>query len=289
MKNLRKFIFIGLMACAASVRGAAPGSVRWTDEAADTLRIQQLLDSHASLKEQPPGQRVGAIAREFIDTPYVGGTLEGGDEEQLTVSTAGVDCTTLMEMAAALARTIGEGRTSWHDFTYNLEQIRYRRGTADGFASRLHYISDWIIDNSQRGLVREVTADMPGANYEVKTIDFMGRHRDLYPAMKDDKEFERVRSTEIGYRSHRYPIVKSGRVGKALLAELKEGDIVAFASKKDGLDVAHIGIITMVDGEPRLLHASSKAGKVVIESRNLPEYLRRNQQFTGIRVIRLCD
>lgn len=293
-KLMRTNIHIKLMAAAAilafgqAAHAAAPGEVRWHNEATDTLRIQQLLNSAAAIESATTQGRVGAIAREFIGTPYVAGTLEG-EPEMLTVDVDGLDCTTFMETVAALAKTAGERRRSWHDFVHNLESLRYRRGRADGYASRLHYISDWAIDNAQRGNLREVTADLPGASWQVKTLDFMTRHRDSYPALANDGEFERLKSMEIGYRSHRFPMVKSTRIGKATLEALRDGDIVALTAKADGLDVCHVGFIALVDGVPHLLHASSTAGKVIIDSKPLTEYLRRSKSATGIRVFRLKD
>ena len=267
---------------------AAPGEARWHNEATDTLKIAELIGKGAAVESRGAQGRVAVIAEALTGTPYVAGTLEG-EPEMVTINMDQMDCTTFVETVMALARTADERRQSWHDFVYNLEKLRYRRGEANGYASRLHYISDWVIDNSQRGLIEEVTSGLPGASYEVKTLDFMSGHRDLYPALRDDAEFERIKNVEIGYRSHRYPIVKSTRIGKATLAALRDGDIIAITSKTAGLDVSHMGLIKIVDGVPHLMHASSKAGKVIVDPKPLTEYLRRNTGASGIRVFRLKD
>ena len=51
-----------------------------------------------------------------------------GDEELLRINLDGMDCTTFVENMMALALTAGENRTSWRDFTFNLERLRYRGG-----------------------------------------------------------------------------------------------------------------------------------------------------------------
>lgn len=272
----------------AAAWGAAGAETRWHDEAADTLKLRQVLDLIEASGADTPGRRIAVAAAAFEGTPYAAGTLEG-EPEALTINTGQLDCTTFVETVMALARTAGEKRRSWHDVAYNLRLLRYRGGRVNGYASRLHYVSDWIIDNSQRGLLREVTADFPGADHQVKTLDFMSRHRDLYPALADDAEFERLKNAEIGYRVHRFPYIKTSRLTKQALARLREGDIVAMTTKTDGLDVSHMGIITIVDGEPRLVHASSAGGRVMVDSRPLAEYLRRSPKVTGIRVIRLLE
>ena len=71
---------------------------------------------------------------------------------------------------------------------------------------------------------------------------------------------------------------------------LKDGDIVALATKTQGLDVTHLGFIVKDDkGIPYLLHASSAQGKVVIDKEPLIERLRRDRSIQGIRVVRLSE
>ncbi len=236
-----------------------------------------------------PQKRVAFIARQFIDTPYVGGTLDG-QPEMLTVNLDQMDCTTMVETVMALAYTVGERRQSWHDFLFNLERIRYRNGEMTDYGSRLHYISDWVVDNVHRGNFTEATDQFQACNYAVKTIDFMSRNAEKYPQLADSVQLERIKNTEIGYRSHRFPYIKKERVGsKQVTAGLHEGDIIALTTKIAGLDVSHMGIIIMENGTPHLLHASSSAGKVIIDKRPLAEQLRRNINLTGIRVFRMTE
>lgn len=284
--NARTILFTAITSAWLHAGGVAPGEIRWNNEATDTLNIQRLL--HAAATGTDANSRISATAHEFTGTPYVAASLEGYPE-MLTINTEGVDCTTFMDLVLAVAKTAGESRQSWHDVAHNLENMRYRKGAVDGYASRLHYISEWVIDNTQRGNIREITADLPGASHEIKTLDFISSHRDNYPALADQNEFDRLKNMEIGYRSHRFPLVKSTRIGKATLAALREGDIVALTTKLPGLDVSHVGFVTMVDGVPHLLHASSAAGSVVVDSRPLTEYLRRAKNVTGIRVFRLRE
>lgn len=279
MKSILLSITATLL-CATSAVAAGP--VRWHNESADTIRVQKILTATASAAAD---SIVINIARCFEGTPYMASTLEFSPE-MTTVNLDGLDCTTYVETVMALAVTAGEQRLSWHDFVYNLEKMRYRRGTPDGYSSRLHYFSDWIMENTQRGIVREVTDRLPGAEFKVKTLDFMTRNRDRYPALADDTEFQRMKSAESAYRSHRYPMIASSRVSKATLGALRPGDIVAFVSKTDGLDISHIGFIDIRGGKVRLLHASSRGGKIMLDPLPLSDYLRRNRSIAGIRIIR---
>lgn len=260
--------------------------ISWHNEATDTVDINRLLKKAVMISD--PQQRVASLAKDFIDLPYVAGTLEAEDE-RLTVNLDEVDCTTLIDNVVTLAVTAGEHRTSWRDFVYNLERLRYRGGEMKGYPSRLHYISDWIVDNTHRGNFEEVTNRCDLATYEIKTIDFMSANRKLYPALADSATFAKIKEAEIGYRSHRFPIIKTSRVTKAAKTFLRTGDIIALCTGKKGLDVSHMGILFINDKNiPYLLHASSKAGKVILDTTPLDRYLTTNR-LTGIRVIRLKE
>lgn len=278
--------YLSVIALIATLTTAAQ-HINWHNEAADTVSINKSLKRAVMISD--PEKRVASIAREFIGRPYVAGTLENGPEEKLTINFDEVDCTTLVDYVTALAVTAGEHRTSWRDFTYNLERLRYRGGKMKDYASRLHYISDWIVDNTHRGNLEEVTGRCNLATYEIKTIDFMSANRKLYPALSDSATFAKIKETEIGYRSHRFPIIKTSRVAKAAKTFLHTGDIIAICSGKKGLDVSHMGILFIDEKNvPYLLHASSKAGKVILDATPLDQYLTRNRH-TGIRVIRLKE
>lgn len=279
---LALFSFYAICANAITVE-----QVRFHNEESDTTTITNILDVASKQNFDNPNSCISYIAHLFLDKPYVANTLEG-NVEMLTINIDEVDCTTFVENVIALAYTIREGRNSWRDFIYNIEKIRYRNGQLDGYGSRLHYISDWIINNSHRGNIKEVTNIFPHHSYQIKSIDFMSRNREKYAALKDSTEFERIKNTEIGYRNHRFPYIKKENLRKKeVQAAFKEGDIVALTTNIDGLDVSHLGIITIINNIPHLLHASSAEGKVTIENKPLHETLAKSRRNTGIRVIRL--
>ena len=209
MRRIITLLYIAVVSAAltGNISASFPGEVRWHNETADTTKINRILIDASNLADKTPNELMAYIGMRFEGTPYVAGTLEG-DPEMLTVNLDEMDCTTFVETVSAMVLTIKERRNSWQDFLYNLEQLRYRQGRINGYASRLHYISDWIVDNTHRGNLRDITDRLPGAKYQVKTIDYMSRHRDSYPAMKDDATFEGIKNSEVGYRSHRYPYIR---------------------------------------------------------------------------------
>lgn len=283
MLKIKYLLFSAL--CCLSVATAAQSPVRFHNEAADTARITGLLNMAVGIKDS--GERIAVIGQQFVDVPYVAHTLEG-ESEQLTVNLDELDCTTFVETVMALAYTAGEGRTSWRDFVYNLQRLRYRGGNVDGYASRLHYICDWVIDNVHRGNFRDVTGTFPAYSYVVRTINFMSENRDKYPALADSAQYARIKSVELGYNNHRFPYVKSSALGeKATRNAFHNGDVVALVSKMKNLDVTHMGIIIMQEGVPYLLHASQSGGRVELSRLPLAEFMKKNTGLMGVRVFRL--
>ena len=114
---MKHFLTGVLLSMALASNSANPHDIRFHNEATDTTKINTiLLDATKATEGMSPEARVAYIGKEFLGTPYVSGTLEGGDTETLTINLDEMDCTTYVETVMALAYTIGEGRTSWRDF-----------------------------------------------------------------------------------------------------------------------------------------------------------------------------
>lgn len=260
------------------------GEAFFNDEHKDTRKIQSIIKKVKGIKDI--NERIIAIAQEFIGTPYVGNTLNIPDNEQLYVNTGALDCTTFVETVISLAKACEYDNPDIDDYLRNLQSIRYHDGKIDGYPSRLHYISEWSIDNGRRGNFSEITAQCPLAVDKVKTVDFMTRNRHLYPALADDTVFEAIKRNEKPLKDLHYSIIPTSQVDKVAKDFLKSGDIVAIETTKTGLDVSHVGVINIKKGVPYLIHASSKYKKVINDTMPLKEYLRK-QGSPGIRVFRL--
>jgi hypothetical protein len=279
-----------LLLCAISLISYAvlPYQMRFHCEN-DTIKINSLLKDGASIQDKNPNSLISFYATKLTGTPYVAHTLEG-DQEMLTINIDELDCTTFIESLIALTKTTLSDRNSWRDYAMNLENIRYRNGEMKDYASRLHYISDWIMDNTNRGNIREITSSIARSSYEIKTIDFMTKHRESYPSLKNDEIYDKIKNTEIGYRSHRIPMIKKTNLQfKNVKEALRNGDIIAITTKIEGLDVTHMGIVFFKGNNPYLLHASSTGGKVMVDSSDLAEMLRHSKNASGIRVIRVTN
>lgn len=259
--------------------------------------VQQQADSIAvvALLQQATVQQRASLplffARKLTGKPYVAHTLEGLPTEQLVVNLRQFDCTTLVENVAALTLCARKGQTSFAAFYTMLQALRYRNGQIDGYASRLHYFTDWIISNEAAGRVEEIQRDKaPFTAVQHIRVDYMSQHPQLYKALQDHPEdigAIAVQEQQLTGRSFRY--IPSGQTSntEALRKIVNDGDIIAFVTKKKGLDITHTGLaIWQADGL-HLIHASSVRKKVVLEPVTLSQYLKKHPSFLGIRIIRI--
>ncbi len=230
------------------------------------------------------GDSLGIIGKTFIDIPYVAKTLEVGQTESLVINLHGLDCTTFVENVLAFGKLVREGKGGIADFLDNLEEIRYEDGKLDGYASRLHYFSYWMANNEKKGLIKDITREMMGSELRTKEINFMGTHRDLYPFLRDDKNFDHIRKTESALYQQPLCLLPQDRIA-ANEHLIKTGDIIALTTSIKGLDVTHTGIASREsDGRIHLLHASTSSMKVEVTKLPLVDYLRLIKSNTGIMV-----
>ena len=286
----RNKILIGIALLCAMVANSASMQQMRFHCANDTVKINKLLMSGCQSGLKSSGQLVAFYAKQLLGTPYVAHTLEG-EKEMLTINIDELDCTTFVETLYALTRATLENRQSWRDYAAHLESLRYRSGVMGDYSSRLHYISEWIIDNYSRGNLVEVTGDLPHSQHQIKTINFMSKHFDSYQSLKNDEDMTAlIRKVEEKLVNHRTPILKKSWLGnKDVIAALQEGDFVGLVTNIEGLDISHLGIIVKdEDGAPHLLDASMSGGKVMLEPKPLKQHLSGPKSTTtAIRVFRL--
>ena len=290
-KSLLLFIVL-LMACGSKqttqqvAQAATTTQMRFHCDS-DTTVINGLLAKGNESGIADANALIEFYARQLLGTPYVAHTLEA-DEEVLTINIHELDCLTFIESLYALTRATLNHRYSWRDYAANIENVRYRGGTMGDYSSRIHYISEWIIDNHLRGNLVEVTPDLPHADYMVKNIDYMSKNPSQYRQLKNNTAMvEKIRRYEL--RQHRFPYLKRSWLNdKDVKAALRSGDFISLVTKADGLDVSHNGIIIVDDkGDPYLLDASMSGGKVMLESKTLFKFLERSKNNIGVRVFRM--
>jgi hypothetical protein len=251
------------------------------------LSVQKVFGQKMELPDSRDiGTQVLRMSESFLGTPYVAGTLEGNPVEKLVCKFDGLDCTTLVESAVSLAVAKTENPT-YEGFKNELTKLRYREGNIDGYASRLHYVLDWMYENEKRGRLENITSKVGGVPFK-KEINFMTNHSNLYPALAESAVWEKVREQENQINSREYSYIPKTGIQKAE-PMLHNGDIVAFTSSVEGLDVNHMGIISRIGSRAYLIHASLTGKKVIMSSVPLAEYVASVPKHTGMIVARLND
>ena len=244
-----------------------------------------------ALRQAPNGAGTLHFARLFMGRPYIAHTLEVNDDEQLVVNTRELDCTTLVENVVALTLCHEQNRSSYTDFCEVLQQIRYRGGIINGYPSRLHYFTDWIRDNSKKGIVSEIQMNKaPCTSVQTVRVNYMSQHPQSYKALKARPKYVPVvaeQEKELTGRQFRYIPKSEIRNTQLLRSVIHDGDILAITKSKAGLDIAHLGFAVWRKDGLHLLNASQIHHKVVEESMTFRKYLSKHPAHTGVRVIRL--
>ena len=235
----------------------------------------------SGLKKDRPEETVSAkslgelavdIGHLFLNVPYQADTLETPGREKLIVKLSGFDCTTFVETMMALAGCAAAGKMNRTQLQKRLKILRYRSGRIAGYSSRLHYFTDWLIDNEKKQILKDVSHILGGKPLR-KKIDFMTTHRDLYAALQNDAVLDKMRQVERTLSRKTFYVIDREAIGK-IGKRIEQGDIIAFATNSEGLDVAHIGFAVRQKKSLRLLHASSKEGAVVISKKTMGAYLK---------------
>ena len=232
----------------------------------------------------PIGDVVGAVALNLIGKPYVGGVLDAGDSEKCIVNLDKLDCVTLFEQSLDMARLIKLKKLTEESLINEVTLTRYRNGIITDYSSRLHYTADWIYDNVQKGIVKDITPELGGKKIKFN-VSFMSKNPQYYEQLKCNPGMvKKIVSYEKDINTRDYFYIPKDKVAEA--EELMQtGDIIAIVTSKVGLDYSHTGMIYKKNGKALFLHASSKKKKVVIDE-TISNYLRNIKSDLGITVLR---
>jgi len=238
------------------------------------------------LSDKPISEIISEIGRSFLNTEYKAFTLEKEGKEQLVIHLTGLDCTTFLENTLTLSCCIKKQKTSFEDYQNELTNIRYRDGKLNGYPSRLHYFSDWIYNNSKKGIVKDVTKEIGGKPIKFNVF-FMSKNPDKYKKLTESPEFiPLIAKQEKEINKRKYYYIPKEKVS-TIEDKIQNGDLIAITTNLPGLDVGHVGIaVKESDGRIHFLHAPLSGSKVQISEKPLPEYLAAIKKHTGIIVMR---
>jgi len=244
-------------------------------------------------KALPIGERTAAVGQALVGTRYKHFTLEIDNRiESPSVNFNGMDCWTFFEIALGFARMLNEPESNWtpERMLYYVEQDRYRGGQCTGeYLSRLHYLEDWLYDNSRRGLIEDLTRDLGGRSvpHSAREMSTGWRHYRYLAANRS--LLGPLARMEANVSSRPLYQIPKSQV-KAIEPKLRSGDVIGVISReRNGLySTAHVGLaLRTSDGVLHFMHASSPSnyGRVIVDD-ELSKYLYRYRSDSGILVAR---
>lgn len=263
---------------------------------ADDIALGKLvLERLAASPKQDAASQMILAARQLLNQPYEAGTQEGR-EERLRIYLTRTDCILFAETCLGLVRTVQVcgPLATFEDLARTLRQTRYRGGVVDGYASRLHYTTEWIRQGERNGFFRDITEELGGVA-DTRPINYMSAHPDSYAPLKGESSYAKENLRQIRAMEERVNGLSRWYIPKDKLAAVEDriqsGDILCLATSIDGLDYSHVVIAYREKpGAPLgFIHASTSAKKVIVEPRSLLAYLQANSRAMGISVLRVAD
>jgi hypothetical protein len=273
-----------------------PAGAQGYASTADDIALGKLvLAKLAVAPQQDPGAQMIIAAKSLLGQPYEAGTQEGR-EERLRIYLTRTDCILFAETCLGLVRTVQRcgRRATFEDLAVTLQGSRYRDGVVDGYASRLHYTTEWIQQGVKTGLFKDLSQQLGGVQ-DTRPIRFMTEHPDSYAPLKGESQYAQDNRRAIRAVEERLDDCVRYYIPREKLAavenEIRNGDILCLATSIDGLDYSHVVIAYREKPGDALgfIHASTSAKKVIIEPRSLAAYLQANTRCIGISVLRLVE
>ncbi len=219
------------------------------------MEITQGIDWHgveallaAAGESRAYSERAEAVSGALLGLPYKENPLAGGpcQEEIFTADIASFDCVTFCETVLAISLS-----RQAQDFPALLREIRYASG-AVSWRERNHYTSQWFKQNERKGFLQRLS--FPNQQTITRELSLL----EGYPSVR----------AEIAY----CPLTEL----QELVGSSRTGDMLAFVSLRENLDVFHIGIAVQ-RGHLYLRHAAKSHGSVVEEL--LSDFLGRNEML----------
>ena len=258
MKQIILSILLSFVCLTASAQQANISTADTTSQTARNLvvynRVASALQPHAAEWSMP--ELVVQVALQLLGTPYLWASLEL-EPEQLLVFLDKTDCILFVELSTCMALTLkgkrivqaGDGQhftqrttpsliddsPSYALLCDNIRNMRYRLGVVDGYASRVHYTSEWLLQNATNGLLHEYTSEL-GKEFE-QTFSYMSAHPHTYYQLSNDVcELGKIRMIEEHLNAQKpFFFIPQDELRKPqVISQIHSGDIITFISPRPG-------------------------------------------------------
>ena len=283
-RNLIFYLLFISVAFISATQETSESSNNISFEQKDKEILEKILTQFEADKNLSTSELILKIGSCFKETPYVAHTIEM-IPERLVINLRELDCTTFAENCLAIARTVKSKNPSFKKFTEELKTMRYHKGIINGYTSRIHYFSDWIFENSQKGLINDISKQISNVAYPLD-VNFMSTHPESYKQLKEDpKLISEIVKQEIDITKRSMYYIPEDKI--ALYEDkLMDGDIAGITTNIKGMDIQHVVILIKQNGRIHILHASMASMKVILSEETLEDYLFKSKSATGVMIAR---
>jgi len=156
------------------------------------------------------------------------------------------------------------------------------------FTSRLHYTTDWFVDNEEKGVVKILTPDLPGAEPFTQKVGIMSQHPEYYRQLASHPELlQDIKLAEDKINSRNLKFLPMDKL-EAAEPLLQTGDIVGVTTTESGIDIAHTGLcIKDEQGVVHFMDASSARSRMrVTVEPEIGKCLNWSSKLTGVMIAR---
>lgn len=212
----------------------------------------------------------------FLGVDYYLGPLGEGEDSDIDndpiYDFKRVDCVTFCEQTIALSIS----KKNLDEFLENLIKIRYNHGNIS-FIERNHFTSiDWIPNNNM--ICTDITSSFPYLDTIIKNID-KKRFFNSFGVYSNENIIEYI----CEYIPENYI--------SDFDSLFNSGDIIMIVTTKPEVAIAHWGFYIENFNEPSVFRHASMSNKKVVDLPwiNFINYLKRKQDFIGIKVVRVYE
>lgn len=235
--------------------------------------IEQKID--LARKENDFPKKIVSVAESFLDVPYTETPL---NDNSLIIRVDSFNCWTFVETTIAIVLSSTSNVTSYDLFEKITEKIRYRKGTRNGYTSRIHYFLEWKRNLEKSEVADDYSYYLDGQPI-TKKLSYISDH-----APDSLKQF--LQKVEKNLCQDGFYYIPEDSIPK-IEDKLLDGDIIGFVTNQDDLDINHIAFIKKQNTKTMFLHASAIDNEVTISHQTLFEYLKVKKNKIGIIVLRL--
>lgn len=265
----------------------------------DTILARSILNSLIPLRDKMSvSEMMIQAGKKILGKSYVAATLDDEkDVEELKVFLNRTDCILFVETCFNLSLCVKKygSEANFNRFAFLVSKSRYRDGVVKNYSDRIHYTTEWIIQQQKRGLLNDITRELGGILYD-HPIYYMSKNYNRYLQLKDanpdelllnraTEDLKKIIQVEKEISSYPFYYIPQEKIPQ-IENKIENGDIICYITKVEGLDIAHVAMAYKNNGRVGFIHASIGDMKVVVDSKSIYQYVKANKSIIGIKVVR---